>query len=118
MHENALQKPLEWKKPQVIFVNSMSDLFHKDVPFEFIERVFDVMKRAHWHQFQVLTKRAERVAELSPYLEWADNIWMGVSVETEKYKYRIDHLRHRSQVKHINNLSRLIFPIFRVHCAP
>ena len=93
LHENALEKPLEWKKPQVIFVNSMSDLFHKDIPFEFIERVFDVMKRAHWHQFQVLTKRAERVAELSPYLEWADNIWMGVSVETEKYKYRIDHLR-------------------------
>jgi protein gp37 len=93
MHENALEKPLEWKKPQVVFVNSMSDLFHKDVPFEFIERVFDVMKQAHWHQFQVLTKRAERVVELSPYLEWADNIWMGVSVETEKYKYRIDHLR-------------------------
>ncbi|HEX3008111.1 MAG TPA: DUF5131 family protein, partial [Bacteroidales bacterium] len=61
MHENALEKPLEWKKPQMIFVNSMSDLFHKDVPFEFIEKVFDVMKRAHWHQFQVLTKRAERV---------------------------------------------------------
>ncbi|MCI0609603.1 MAG: phage Gp37/Gp68 family protein, partial [Anaerolineae bacterium] len=65
MHENVLEKPLEWKKPQVIFVNSMSDLFHKDVPFEFIEKVFDVMKRAHWHQFQVLTKRAERVAQLS-----------------------------------------------------
>ena len=93
IHENALEKPLEWKKPQVIFVNSMSDLFHKDVPFEFIEKVFDVMKRAHWHQFQVLTKRAERVAELSPHLQWADNIWMGVSVENEKYKYRIDCLR-------------------------
>lgn len=93
LHENALEKPLEWKKPQVIFVNSMSDLFHKDVPFEFVERVFDVMKRAYWHQFQVLTKRSDRVAELSHNLTWADNIWMGVSVETEKYKYRIDHLR-------------------------
>lgn len=93
LHENALEKPLEWKKPQFIFVNSMSDLFHKDVPFEFIQRVFDVMRRAHWHQFQVLTKRAERVAELSPYLEWADNIWMGVSVENEKYKFRVDYLR-------------------------
>ena len=70
VHEHVLEKPLEWKTPQVIFVNSMSDLFHKDVPLEFIQRVFDVMKRAHWHQFQVLTKRSERLAELSPYLEW------------------------------------------------
>jgi protein gp37 len=94
LHENVLEKPLEWKKPQVIFVNSMSDLFHKDVPVEFVKRVFDVMKRAHWHQFQVLTKRAERVAELSNQLDWAENIWMGVSVENEKYKFRIDHLRY------------------------
>lgn len=93
VHEHVLEKPLEWKTPQVIFVNSMSDLFHKDVPLEFIQRVFDTMKRAHWHQFQVLTKRSERLAELSPYLEWTDNIWMGVSVENEKYIYRIDDLR-------------------------
>lgn len=93
LHENALEKPLEWKKPQMIFVNSMSDLFHKDVPFEFIEKVFDVMNRAHWHQFQVLTKRSERLVELSPSLRWTDNIWMGTSVENEKYKFRIDHLR-------------------------
>jgi len=83
MHESALEKPLEWKKPQMIFVNSMSDLFHKDVPFEFIEKVFNVMKRAHGINSRCLRKRAERVAELSPYLEWADNIWMGVSVENE-----------------------------------
>ena len=70
LHENALEKPLEWKKPQVIFVNSMSDLFHKDVPVEFVLEVFDVMKRAHWHTFQVLTKRAERLEELSPQIEW------------------------------------------------
>ncbi|MDO9348549.1 MAG: phage Gp37/Gp68 family protein, partial [Anaerolineales bacterium] len=93
MHEHVLEKPLEWKTPQVVFVNSMSDLFHKDVPLEFIQRVFDVMKRAHWHHFQVLTKRSERLAELSPYLEWTDNIWMGVSVETKDYIYRIDDLR-------------------------
>jgi protein gp37 len=93
MHEHVLEKPLEWKTPQVIFVNSMSDLFHKDVPLEFIQRVFDVMKRAHWHQFQVLTKRSERLAELSPLLEWADNIWMGVSVENKDYIHRIDDLR-------------------------
>jgi protein gp37 len=93
MHEHVLEKPLEWKTPQVIFVNSMSDLFHKDVPLEFIQHVFDVMKRAHWHQFQVLTKKSERLAELSPYLEWADNIWMGVSVENKDYVYRIDDLK-------------------------
>ncbi len=115
MHENALEKPLEWKKPQVIFVNSMSDLFHKDVPFEFIEKVFDVMKRAHWHQFQVLTKRAERVAELSPYLEWTDNIWMGVSVETEKYKYRIDHLRETGAKIKFLSLEPLIGPLGKLN---
>ena len=93
MHEHSLEKPLEWKTPQVVFVNSMSDLFHKDVPLSFIQHVFDVMKRAHWHQFQVLTKRSERLAELSPYLEWTDNIWMGISVETKDYIYRIDDLR-------------------------
>ena len=93
MHEHVLEKPLEWKKPQFIFVNSMSDLFHKDVPLDFIQSVFDVMKRAHWHQFQVLTKRSERLMELSPQLEWTDNIWMGVSVENADYTFRIDHLR-------------------------
>jgi protein gp37 len=93
LHENALEKPLEWKKPQVIFVNSMSDLFHKDVPVEFVLEVFDVMKRAHWHTFQVLTKRAERLEELSPKIEWPENVWMGVSVENQDYTFRIDHLR-------------------------
>src|SRR5215212_8507342 len=115
MHENALEKPLEWKKPQVIFVNSMSDLFHKDVPFEFIEKVFDVMKRAHWHQFQMLTKRAERVAELSSYLEWADNIWMGTSVETEKYKYRIDHLRETGAKTKFLSLEPLLGPLGKLN---
>ena len=93
MHPQALGKPLEWKTPQVIFVNSMSDLFHKEVPLDFIQQVFDVMKRADWHQFQVLTKRSERLLELSPKLDWADNIWMGVSVENADYSFRIDLLR-------------------------
>ena len=88
-----LELPLKWKKPQTIFVNSMSDLFHKNVPLEYIQQVFDVMKRAHWHRFQVLTKRSSRLAELSPLLEWSLNIWMGVSVESQKYVYRIDNLR-------------------------
>ena len=93
IHPDVLNKPLEWKKPQMIFVNSMSDLFHKDVPLEFIQQVFDVMNRASWHTFQVLTKRAERLSDLSHLLPWADNIWMGVTIEEKTYNYRADHLR-------------------------
>jgi protein gp37 len=98
LHPDALEIPLTWKKPQIIFVNSMSDLFHEDVPLEFIQRVFDVMRRANWHTFQLLTKRSERLTELAHYLEWSENVWMGVSVETKKYTYRIDHLR-RTQAR-------------------
>lgn len=92
-HEAALEIPLGWKKSSVIFVNSMSDLFHPDVSTEFILKVFDVMNRANWHEFQVLTKRPERVLELNRVLPWASNIWMGTSVESQDYKYRIDVLR-------------------------
>lgn len=115
MHEHVLEKPLEWKTPQVIFVNSMSDLFHKDVPLEFIQRVFDTMKRAHWHQFQVLTKRSDRLAELSPYLEWTDNIWMGVSVENEKYTFRIDDLRKTGAKIKFLSVEPLIGPISKMN---
>lgn len=93
LQPKMLELPLSWKKPQTIFVNSMSDLFHKDVPLGYIQQVFDVMKRASWHRFQVLTKRADRLAELSSSLEWSPNIWMGVSVENQKYVHRIDDLR-------------------------
>jgi len=93
LHEDVLELPLRWKKPQMIFVNSMSDLFHKAVPIEFIQRTFDVMRRAHWHQFQVLTKRSERLLELDPLLQWPENVWMGVSVENADYFWRIDDLR-------------------------
>jgi protein gp37 len=93
LQPQMLELPLSWKKPQTIFVNSMSDLFHKDVPLEYIQQVFDVMKRANWHRFQVLTKRADRLAEISSELEWSPNIWMGVSVESQKYVHRIDDLR-------------------------
>ncbi len=92
-HEHALGLPLAWKKPQTIFVNSMSDLFHKDVPLSFIKKVFDIMNHAHWHTFQVLTKRADRLLELSAKLPWAANIWMGVTVENRDYVHRIDCLR-------------------------
>lgn len=93
VHEDSLDLPLEWKKPQTIFVNSMSDLFHEDIPEEFIQRVFEVMNKAHWHRFQVLTKRAGRLADLSSRLPWSANIWMGVSVESGDYLHRIGSLR-------------------------
>ena len=94
LHPEMLEMPLLWKKPQTIFVNSMSDLFHDDIPDEFIHNVFNVMAKAHWHRFQVLTKRAERLKKLSNKLSWNDNIWMGVTVETSAYKFRIDRLRN------------------------
>jgi protein gp37 len=88
-----LQLPLQWKRPRTSFVNSMSDLFHADVPDDFIMQVFDVMARADWHTFQVLTKRPERAAELSKRLPWAANIWMGTSVENQRVTSRIVQLR-------------------------
>lgn len=93
MQPQMLNLPLRWKSPRRIFVNSMSDLFHSGVPLEYVKRVFDVMARAHWHQFQVLTKRAERLRELSPALRWPPNVWQGVSVESERYLSRVDDLR-------------------------
>lgn len=111
LHEHLLERPLEWKKPQVIFVNSMSDLFHEDVPFDFIEKIFDVMRRAHWHHFQVLTKRSKRLFELDPEIEWPENVWMGVSVENNKYTFRIDHLREtRAKIKFLS-LEPLLGPL-------
>ena len=92
LHPELLEKPFEWKKPRRIFVNSMSDLFHDEVPTKFIQDVFRVMREAKQHQFQVLTKRSTKLAELAPSLTWAENIWMGVTIETKKYLYRIDHL--------------------------
>lgn len=114
MHEHVLEKPLEWKTPQVIFVNSMSDLFHKDVSLDFIQRVFDTMKRANWHQFQVLTKRSDRLAELSSYLEWTENVWMGVSVESEKYISRIDDLRKTGAKIKFLSVEPLIGPLPKI----
>lgn len=92
-HQRSLNIPLGWKKPKIIFVNSMGDLFHKDVPFEFIEKVFDVMNKANWHQFQILTKRSDRLKEIGNDLHWPSNVWMGVSVENNDTKFRISDLR-------------------------
>jgi protein gp37 len=96
LQPHMLELPLRWKKPQTIFVNSMSDLFHDEVPLSYIRQVFDVMRRASWHCFQVLTKRSQRLVDLSSQLDWTPNIWMGVSVENDKYRFRIDNLRATS----------------------
>ena len=111
MHEHALELPLRWKKPQVVFVNSMSDLFHEQVPEAFIQRVFDVMRRAHWHDFQVLTKRATRLEQMGPKIDWPTNVWMGVSVETRKYAFRIDHLRRTKAFIKFLSLEPLLGPL-------
>jgi len=103
LHPDVLEEPLKWTKPQLIFVNSMSDLFHQDVPREFIHQIFDVMHRAHWHTFQVLTKRAERLLELDSALVWPANVWMGVSVENSNYIDRIHSLqRTHAQTKFLS----------------
>jgi len=111
LHEDALELPLRWKKSQTIFVNSMSDLFHKDVPVNFVHRVFNVMNQAFWHRFQVLTKRSDRLLTLSPDLPWASNIWMGVSVENEDYTFRIDHLRQTGAMIKFLSLEPLLGPL-------
>ena len=95
----------------MIFVNSMSDLFHEDVPIEYIQKIFEVMNRAEWHRFQVLTKRAERLEALSPQLSWTPNIWMGVSVEGEDYRQRIDHLRRTTAHIKFLSLEPLLGPL-------
>jgi len=110
-HPHMLHTPLKWKKPQMIFVNSMSDLFHKNVPVEYIRDVFDVMMEARQHVFQVLTKRSGRLRQLSTGLPWPENIWMGVSVETPEYEFRIDDLRETgAQVKFLS-LEPLLAPL-------
>ena len=103
LQPQMLERPLHWKHPRRIFVNSMSDLFHVDVPPAYIQQVFDVMHRANWHQYQVLTKRSERLLELNAILQWQPQIWMGVSVENEDYFFRIDDLRKTNA--HIKFLS-------------
>lgn len=113
-HEHVLDIPLHWRKPRTVFVNSMSDLFHRDVPLEFILRIFDVMRRAHWHTFQVLTKRSRRLAELDPSLDWPANVWAGVSVETQDYIYRIDDLRRTLARVRFLSLEPLLGPLPRL----
>lgn len=113
IHPKMIEVPLCWKKPRMVFVNSMGDLFHEDVPVAFIQKTFDAMRRAWWHRFQILTKRSQRLLEISQLIDWPDNVWMGVSVENGDYLYRLDHLREtRAKVKFLS-LEPLIGPIDR-----
>lgn len=115
LQPHMLGLPLHWKSPKRIFVNSMSDLFHEDVPKDYIREVFEVMRCAHWHQFQILTKRSERVRELSRLLEWTPQIWMGVSVENEDYVYRIDDLRKTAAHVKFLSLEPLLGPLRKLN---
>ena len=116
-HEQLIETPLKWKSPRVIFVNSMSDLFHEQIPVEFIGRVFDVMTRADWHVYQILTKRSGRLVELSPDLPWKDHIWMGVSVEGSRYSSRIDDLRRSGATIKFLSLEPLLEPLPNLRLA-
>lgn len=111
LHERMIEVPVFWKKPRMIFVNSMSDLFHEDVPIIFIQRVFAVMRIAWWHRFQILTKRSQRLVEINKLIDWPDNVWMGVSVENEDYIFRIDHLRDTGAKVKFLSLEPLLGPL-------
>lgn len=111
LHSDQVDLPLQWNRPRRVFVNSMSDLFHPGVPDTFIQSVFDTMVRAHWHNFQVLTKRAERLPKISSILPWPTNVWIGVSVEGAEYTWRMDHLRKIPAAVRFVSIEPLLGPI-------
>ena len=111
VHPDVLEAPLKWHKPRVVFVNSMSDMFHEEIPFEYVLRVFDVMRRADKHIFQILTKRSERLVELSSGIDWPENVWMGVTVESERYRDRMDHLRQVEVQTRFLSMEPLLGPV-------
>lgn len=111
IHPGTLGEPLRWRKPRVVFVNSMSDLFHREVPTAFIERVFAVMNRASRHTFQVLTKRPRRAVTLSRHLDWTPNIWLGTSIESEETLFRLPMLRETGARTKFLSLEPLLGPL-------
>jgi protein gp37 len=111
LHPEAIEEPYQWKKPRVIFVNSMSDLFHEKIPVDFIRRIFTVMNHCSQHTFQILTKRSQRLAELAGLLTWTENIWMGVTVENSDYLHRVDHLRQINAHVRFLSLEPLLGPL-------
>ncbi|MGG9970584.1 DUF5131 family protein [Ferruginibacter sp. SUN002] len=114
-HEDALLTPYGWKSPKIVFVNSMSDMFHKDVPLSFIKKVFKTMNECPQHTFQVLTKRSDILLKYHKELNWTHNIWMGVSVEDEKVKYRIDDLRKTNAKVKFLSCEPLIGPLKKMN---
>lgn len=114
VHPDAVETPLRWRKPQMVFVNSMSDLFHKEVPRQFIASLFDVMRRADRHVFQILTKRSERLLDSDPQLLWADNMWMGVTVEDAAHLGRLDDLRRTHAKNRFVSFEPLLGPLGRI----
>jgi protein gp37 len=117
IHESALVIPYTWRGSKIVFVNSMSDLFHVDVPIEFIQRVFEVMNNCPQHTFQVLTKRADRLFHIHDQLTWTDNIWMGVSVEDQRVTDRIDFLRQTGAKTKFLSCEPLIGPLPSLNLA-
>jgi len=111
LHPDLVDVPRRWRQPRVVFVNSMSDLFHDDIPFAYIARVFGTMRDCPHHTFQVLTKRSERLAELAPELPWPANVWMGVSVESARVIDRIHDLQHVPAAVRFLSLEPLIGPL-------
>lgn len=103
LRRERLEQPLEWTHPRMIFVNSMSDLFHEDISNDYVREAFEVMRKANWHTFQILTKRSERMTQLGRGLSWPDNVWMGVSVENQRWTCRVDDLRKvRAKVRFLS----------------
>ncbi|MCK9221957.1 MAG: phage Gp37/Gp68 family protein [Limnochordia bacterium] len=111
LQPDVLQQPLRWQKPRLVFVNSMSDLFHEDIPSAYIRQVFEVMQKASKHTFQILTKRSKRLRELSRDLAWPPNVWMGVTVEAQEYDYRIEDLMSVPASVRFLSLEPLLGPI-------
>lgn len=114
LHEDALIEPYHWRRPRKVFVNSMSDLFHRDVPISFIQKVFRVMNECPQHQFQVLTKRAERLSEVATHVRLTNNIWMGVSVENQEQTRRIEFLRQVPATVRFLSVEPLIGPLMNL----
>ena len=114
LHDDLLAMPLKWRTPKIIFVNSMSDLFHEQIPLEFISRVFDTIRKAKQHTFQALTKRAERLEAVSNKIDWPDNLWMGVTVESGKYVHRIDRLRNVPAAVKFLSVEPMIGPVGKI----
>ncbi|MEW6472919.1 MAG: phage Gp37/Gp68 family protein [Actinomycetota bacterium] len=117
IHHDALDIPRRWKAPRTIFVNSMSDLFHNEVPVDFIREVFTVIAETPQHNYQVLTKRSKRLAQLASELTWSANLWMGVSVENDRYAFRIDHLRQVPAAIRFVSAEPLLGPLPRLDLA-